>query len=164
MFFPLSSSSLLSCVFLKLSAKFDNNLLLVPTDILANTSSYGAHPMDKRQGFSLFFCNMVQVIALTDRKMKSGMFMWNNLHAEGKCSRQTDLQGFCLLTSLPPLLEVCHNCQNFSPRQAVIPTSKPISPPFWMTRAAWLEEQLLKSGWPLSLLCNVLKVRAVLTF
>ena len=38
----------------------------------------------KDEGFSLFFCNMFQVVALTDRKMKSGMFMLNNLHAEEK--------------------------------------------------------------------------------
>ena len=43
--------------------------------------------LDKGQGSSLFFCNMFQLVALTDRKMKSGMFMWNNLHAEGKRSR-----------------------------------------------------------------------------
>ena len=75
MFFALSSSSLLSCDF-KLSAKFDNNLLPGFTDNLANTSPSGAHPMDKRQGISLFFCYMFQVVALTDRKMKSGVFMW----------------------------------------------------------------------------------------
>ena len=75
MFFALSSSSLLSCD-CKLSAKFDNNLVLGFTVNLANTSPSGAHPMDKRQRISLFFCNMVQVVALTDRKMKSGMFMW----------------------------------------------------------------------------------------
>ena len=74
-------------VSLNFRRSFYNNLLLVFTDNLANTSPPGAHPMDKRQGFSLFFCNMFQVVALTDRKMKSGMFMWNNLHAEGKRSR-----------------------------------------------------------------------------
>ena len=43
--------------------------------------------MDKRQGISLFFCNMFQLVAVTDRKLKRGMFMCNNLHAEGKRSR-----------------------------------------------------------------------------
>ena len=75
MFFAVFSSSLLF-FFSKLSAKFTSNLLPVLSEMLANTSPSGAHPMDKRQCISLFFCNMFQVVALTDRKMKSGMFMW----------------------------------------------------------------------------------------